>query len=463
MHSAARRRSGLHRLVWAAVLLGVPVGSSPALTLEEAVALALARNERARIADEGVRAADARVAKARSFLLPDLTLEGDYTRRSHETERTVDGETSTLQTRDGVVGTVTVEQTLFDAQAIPLLAAARSSRDEARWDAVDEKRRLAYETAGSFLTVLNAEQVARAASERLDLAKRNLEEIRVRYDAQLVGTNDVTRAELEAASAERELVTSRGTARSARLALGHLLDVDVTDSLAVPTELLTQAAVPPDSMRLPATDLRRPDVRAAQARAATARATAREPLMRYLPDVDFTGTAWSTNESGFNERPQDWTLGLGLTWPLYDGGEREADRGERAALARAAELDVTSLERRAAMEVATARVALESRQASLTRAEVAVDAARRNASETGELYRRGLVRALEVVDANVQLFEAEVERVGTQYSLAIDFLNLRAAAGLDALDTATLDTATLDRAAPDSAAPDSAAQDSAAP
>jgi outer membrane protein TolC len=407
-----------------------------ALTLSEAVALSLARNERARIADESLRAADARVAKARSFLLPDLTVDGDYTRRSHETQRTVDGRVTTLQSRDGFEGRVTVEQTLFDAQALPLLGAARSARTEARWSALDEKRRLAYDTAEAFLTVLSAEHVAQAASERLDLATRNLAEIRVRYDAQLVGSNDVTRAELESATAERELVAARGVARTARLGLSHLLDVDVTDSLAVPTDLLARASAPPDSVRPPPPDFLRPDVRAAKARAATARAAAREPWMRYFPDVEVTGTALSTNESGFSGRPRDWTLGLGLSWPLFDGGVREADRGEQAALARAAELELASLERQAAMEVATARVALESEQASLARAEVAVEAARRNAAETGELYRRGLVRALEVVDANVQLFEAEVERVGAQYALAIAFLNLRLAAGLDPLEEA---------------------------
>jgi outer membrane protein TolC len=232
--------------------------------LEEAVAQALARNERGRIADEDLHAAEARVAKARSFLLPDVTLLVDYTRRSHETHRTVDGEETTLQTRDGFQGRALVTQKLLDAQAFPLLDAAQSSREEASWSAVDRKRALAYDTADAFLTVLGTEQVARAAAERLDLAKRNLADIRVRYDAQIVGSNDDTRAELEAASAERELITTEGVVRSARLALGHLLDADVTDSLAVPTSLLERAAVPPDSIGPVPEGLRRPDVRAAR-------------------------------------------------------------------------------------------------------------------------------------------------------------------------------------------------------
>jgi len=46
---------------------------------------------------------------------------------------------------------------------------------------------------------------------------------------------------------------------------------------------------------------------------------------------------------------------------------------------------------------------------------------------------KGLVRAFEVVDANVQTFTTQVERARSQFALALTFLNLRAALGLDPL------------------------------
>ncbi|MCJ7485987.1 MAG: TolC family protein, partial [Candidatus Aminicenantes bacterium] len=48
-----------------------------------------------------------------------------------------------------------------------------------------------------------------------------------------------------------------------------------------------------------------------------------------------------------------------------------------------------------------------------------------------ELYRQGLASALEVADANVSLFEAEVGLVQERYGLGVAFLNLEAALGLD--------------------------------
>ena len=83
------------------------------------------------------------------------------------------------------------------------------------------------------------------------------------------------------------------------------------------------------------------------------------------------------------------------------------------------------------LEVRDGLVSLASQQASLKKALVALDAARKNAAEIAELYRQGLSNALQVADANVSLFEAEVEVARQRNGLALALLNLRAAQGLD--------------------------------
>ena len=62
---------------------------------------------------------------------------------------------------------------------------------------------------------------------------------------------------------------------------------------------------------------------------------------------------------------------------------------------------------------------------------MAQDVARKNAAETAELYRQGLASALQVADANVSLFDADVALVRQRFNLGVAFLNLEAALGLD--------------------------------
>lgn len=423
------------RTILVLLLVWWPAGSAEALTLEEAISLSLSRNERSGAADEASRAAEARVARARAFFLPDLMLTAGYS-VGEDLARQDGAVDPGPRSRESSEARAGLALTLFDARGFPLLQQARHLRTAARLEANGEKRRLSFDTSRAFLSVLNDEQVARAGERRFDLARRNLDEFRVRFDAQLVSSNDVTRAELEAASAEREMVRAHGTARISGLELGYLLGTELVDSLAIPADLLADAALGPEAIMagLPSPLERDPAVEAGRSRLAALRASAREPLMRYLPALGLDGAAWSTGDDGFDGQEDDWEVGLGLTWSVFDGGEREAERSERLALARQTEFDLRGLERRVVTDVEVARVALESEQASLARAEVAVEVARRNAVETAELYRQGLVRALEVVDANVQLFEAEVERAGAFYGVALALLGLREAAGVSPLE-----------------------------
>ena len=96
-----------------------------------------------------------------------------------------------------------------------------------------------------------------------------------------------------------------------------------------------------------------------------------------------------------------------------------------------ADLDVKTTERKVELDVRGAFVMLNNARASLKLASVTYDMAKRNATETAELYRQGLSQALQVADANVRLFEAEVGLVQVRYNLGIAYLNLEAALGLD--------------------------------
>ena len=88
--------------------------------------------------------------------------------------------------------------------------------------------------------------------------------------------------------------------------------------------------------------------------------------------------------------------------------------------------------RAVALDVRRALVALENAQstqkvAASARGDRPAQRARRPRSSTG----RGWCGALEVADANLRLFEAEVALARERYALALAFLDLRAAAGED--------------------------------
>lgn len=426
-------RSGCwpHAGLFLAILLGCapPGQGAEPLRLESAVQSALAHHERAAIAAQQSKAARAQVSQAWSVLLPSLRL--DLGRSEFASE----GGASGSSAYEGWEAHVGADQLLFDAQALPLVSQARHGSKAAQWDERKERRSLAFETAAAFLDAYSRRQVARAAAERRSLASRTLDEIRVRSESGLVGSNDLTRAELELASAEREWVQSKGAAHSGLLRLKTLTGTLDVDSLATPDDLLATSAIPADAVPAAEVLTRRPDVGAARERALAARAAAREPLTRWVPDLSVSADAWSDESEDFRKADEHWSWGLNLGWSVFDGGLRLAQLSQRRAEERAAQLRSQWLERQVGVELELARTSLQSAQAGLARAEAAVRAARRNSLESTELYRQGLIRALEATDAAVQLFAAEVELTQAQVAQALAWLELRAMRGLGPLES----------------------------
>jgi len=405
------------------------------LTLDEAVKLALERNERAKSTWEEVIAANARLAQARSFFLPSITSTSTYTRRAYETRRIV-GETEVIiQRYNALSETIALNQTLFDARSLTSLAAVRARRDADVASAAESRRQLAFEVSQAFLATLGTTQVREASGRRFTFAGQNLEAARARFAAGLASVNDVTRAELEYATAEVGLTQVMGQVETSTLQLGHLLDAPeaVRGPLVVPEFLIEAAsAEAADSEGLVEEALaRRLDVGSLRSLASAQRSLSRLPMLGWLPSLSASGRYSLTNEASFNNRNWNWSIGATLSWSLFDGGARFGQSREQRALARLADLDLQAATRLVDVEVREALVSLSSQRASLRQATVAHEVAKKNAAETTELYRQGLASALEVADANVSLFEAEVALVQERYGLGVAFLNLEAALGLD--------------------------------
>lgn len=388
------------------------------LTIDQAAELAMTRNERAAIAETTVEAAEARLSRSRSLILPRVDITGAY-RNTFE-----DGTERLLSTA------ATVSQPLFDARVFPVIRQFRAERDAARLNATESVRLLGFDAAVAFLTTLSFEQVLLAAGHRREFAQTNLDDVRARFEAGLVSSNDVTRAELELATAVRGMAQAQGDVQAARIDLETLLKAAV-GPLAAPVELLDAADDPPATSEasIAAAQQQRSDIGAARARVAALQAFADEPLARFFPSVLLTAQSANVNDGPLTSRNNEGFVGVTASWPVFDAGIRRAERAERNALVRGAELELESSLREVERQMRSAAVQLSTEQAALREAAAALRAARKNADETNALYREGLASALELADATQRLFEAEVAEVTARYRMALAFLALREASG----------------------------------
>ncbi len=412
-------------LVCVSLLLLAANASADDLSLQSVVKLALSRNERAEIAEESLVSADAAVTKARAAFLPTVNLSASESYRPQEQRDRNHSATAAL----------TVNQALLNAGAFSLYSAAKHSYDATRFTHDDQRRQLAFDAARAFFGVVAQQRVLTAANSRRDLASATLDDTRVRASSGLVSSNDVTRSEIERASAEQSTINAGNSLEAARLNLEYLI--------ATPTEIDVDLASPTQSLAPLNQSLAglvnlaiatRPDLAALRASAASASASADEPGLRFVPTLNASASARTQDTIINNDRWVDTTITINFNWQIWDGGSRSADSSSRNAAHRAAELQLRALARRVEIDVRVATSELTAARASLVAAQQGEDAARRSEEETSVLYKQGLAKAIELVSGNSSKFDAEVAVAAAELGVRQAELDLRAALGLFPLD-----------------------------
>lgn len=404
-------------------------GGGTGLSLQGAVHLALTRNERMRISDLNVVVSEAAVERARTAFLPLVTANAS------------DGLTAAVapgQPNNAATGGLVITQPLINVPSWPLYWQARALAEAQHAQNVDDKRVLAFNAAAAFFAVLGAQGILDAAKRQLENARSNLADTQARAEAQLTSSNDVTRAQIDLTSAEREAAADAGNCENAYVQLAFVINSPAVGPLVPPADTLKAAenriAGIEDLVR--GAIARRPDVRVNQHLVAAARDFADEPLLRIVPTLNLQATASGTsNVPATTHQFNNESVTANLTWTLYDSGVRYADKHSRDAQAEIADLSLKLLVRNVDAQVRSAAALLESAQAAFRVAYKAMMASQQNVEETAILYRQGLAKAIELVDANDARFTAEVNYADTQYAMEQAYLNLRQALGLDALGT----------------------------
>jgi outer membrane protein TolC len=428
---ATLAKVGAFTMAWLLPRLAAAADGTPAgpLRLEDAVQLALTRNERAKISDFQVVVAEAGVERARAGFLPVITVSGNDLQHLAPTGSS-----------PANVGTsnLAVNQPIVNASAWPLFSQAKALADSAHAQNVDDKRLLAFSAANAFFAVLNADDFLQAALRQLDMAKANLADTQARAEAGLASSNDVTRVHVDIAGSARQVEVDKGNLDNAYVQLAFTINAPVLGPVASPDAVLRAAQQPPgqlDALVRFAMD-QRLDLVAAKHAAIAAHYFAGEPLLRLVPTLGVQGAATATtNPPPTTGRWNDETVTATLTWTLYDAGVRYADKHARDAQAKIADLTLQQLGRSVDAQVRGAVVLLVGAQAAFHVAEDAVKASRQSVDETAILYRQGLAKAIELVDANDTRFAAEVNYAGAEYAVAQAYLNLRQSLGLGPLGT----------------------------
>lgn len=407
-------------------------GKGLSLTLEESFQFALKHHEEIQIATFSEREQGLLPWRAFSVILPSVTGNAGITYPKEE----IAFQNSIIVADPLKEASITVKQPIFNGQMMPAYMGSKDLSAAASEGKNFEIRRVLFNVAQAYFSLLQSQKLVDVADESLGLAQEQLRILSERYEAGQAPKNDFLRAQVEVSRAERALTESRNNRELAGSALASFIGMTVP-------EIKEARLVEPESdstVRLEENDElqkyielakeRRNDLGSMKKQADAKKWEVRRALAAFLPNADLIfEQSWLEPES-FSRQSNFWTAGFQVSVPFFDRNERVINVKEREYELEQLELRLERLRKDIALQVEEAWRSAQTAKVNLSAVLKEKELSQENYDVILSRYESGQASSLDVTDAFAELTNAKTSAVTEQYAYQLSLLNLLKQAGL---------------------------------
>lgn len=320
----------------------------------------------------------------------------------------------------GAGGFLTVAQPLYAGGRLDAARKAGAAMAGAEAAAqAHRKQQVALAVAQAYFGAQVAESALAYATDTLKQAEETEHFVQARVDQGLMLASEGDRTRAFRAQSQAGVAEARNRVASARSALALLMGSDSTQA-----RLTTPLSGP--APELGAGPGHRADLEATRLQGVAAKAGVAAARGGLKPEVGLTLTA-GTARYAFNSGGNWTTAALGAKW-TFTFADTQRVHAARAA-ARAAELGLQWQEAQASREVQEARRGLETAQAKIAFAQVAVTASESVRALRTARHREGLLPLMDVLDAESGLQGARTLLLNSQLEFRLSQAQLALALG----------------------------------
>lgn len=408
------------------------------LSLHDAIQAAIDNNVNVRLLKERIAAAQASANTSLGALMPNVS--GYVTGRNQTVNLAAFGIPQNSLGALGVPGGVTQPFDVYDARAslvqnlfslslIQRWRAARSGVDVANLEAEVTKRDVMATAGLLYMEALRAEAAVKARQADMALSEQLLKLAQDRKNAGVATRLDVTREEVQAENTRQRLLVAQNDQESAKLNLIRALGIDFNVRVTL-TDELTLAKV---DMQMPDVALsvareNRVELKAQIARQKLASLSLSSVTSERLPALSFNGDyGW------IGLKPEDASatrsVGLMLSVPIFDGGQRESRISENRSRVRQELIRMKDVSDQITLEVHNALLTLDSSSQQVAVAEKGLELALKELTFARDRYAAGLATNIEVTNAQTSVARARDNLIEALFRFNASRVNLARAKG----------------------------------
>lgn len=421
-------------------------GEPPAaLTLEQAIGIAVAENAKISAARSRFRASEERTVQARSGFFPQVNISETFqhttnpmwafgTKLNQESIQASDFDPARLNDPDAIdnfAGRLSVSWSLFDSgqtwigwrQAKLGQTAASCALDSVRQQVIAH-------TVGAYAGLLLAREELVVVQKTLETARRHLQMVRSRFESGFVVKSDLLRAQVHIADLEQQLLQAESRWAVARSVLNAAMGVPESSVYRPASPLETAGEIEGSVEEWIERALEhRPDFKRLQHGEIIAREEVKKTKAAHLPSFSLVGN-YEMNSEDFSEQAENYTLGAVVSLNLFSGQrltaktrEAQAFLAEVTAMQRETEQGIRVQTRQAFFEARSAGKRILVARAAVAQAEEALRIIRNR-------YNSGLLNIVELLDAELALKKARSDHLKSMHDYKVAAARLHLAAGV---------------------------------
>ncbi|HST52100.1 MAG TPA: TolC family protein [Pyrinomonadaceae bacterium] len=408
-----------------------------ALSLEEAIQIAIKNNLATLLAEERQREAQGLAHQSRAGLLPQLSGSA-YQANLTQNIAALGFQPGTFP---GITNTFIGPFNNFDArarlvQSIFSLSAIRNyqaGREGVRVAVLQEglaREQVATATALTYLEALRSDRSVAAAQANVDLAQTLLTLAQDQRNAGVATGVDVTRAQTRLAQEQVRLAEAQTSSEQSRLNLQRVVGLPLGSQLTLTDTLrFKDEPLPPIESAVTQAGEQRPEVRIAEAEATLAGFERRAARADLYPSLDFVGDYGVSGITPTNTDLPTRRVAVQLNVPIFNGGLTRGRIEVASSRERQAELELGSVRGQVEEDVRLSFATLGTTAAQVRAADQTVTLAERELEMSRDRFRNGVADNVEVVTAQAALSNARDAQVTALVQYNAARLNLAAALG----------------------------------
>ena len=429
-----RRRAAARSLAClvAGAALVVPSGgvAQERISLDEAVDRALVRSPGMAQQQQAVDNAYLTQKTSWASFLPTVSVSGGGSLRSANVLNDVTGRIEPGSS-DSYSAGINGSWTVFEGtRRFKAYEAAKSDVRAAEARYANQRYQVTLQTQTIFLNALRQSDLLEVARERVEQAEQNMDIVRRRTQLGEATISDSLRARLDVVNAEQAVLQGETAVRAARFALGRQV------GLGAPVEPIRPDDLEPRPLALSEPEIMEiaesvsPAVVAAEEATLAASQNVGAAKTAYIPSLRFSsGYGWNNQEFAFAGGNTSWNMSLSLSYPIFNGFQREAaiDRAQYTRRVTGLQEDDARL---AAREQADAALQnLRTAELAILIAEDAALVAAEDLRVVRERYGVGAATILDILVSQNAVTQADADVITTRYDYIIALAELEAILG----------------------------------